>query len=194
MQKVKITAFILCLALCFSACGAKEDKNAGEDLKQKITNQKKADMRKPGTKTDDVAAEDVQPSRAKADLTDEASIRAFLTGEWGFTDLETGEDYATVTFAEDGSLTFTRLSDQASCTGTIGFERNYTGEEECPDYFNLTLNGIEDLVGEDLSIEPDESCDTSGKFYIGSGETEDYLFLNEIGNGDTWISLEVFFY
>ena len=192
MRKVKITAFILCMALCLSACGAKEEKNAGEDLKQKIANQKKADMRKPGTKADNATAEDVQPSHADADLSSEDAIRAFLAGEWGFTDLETGEDYATVTFAEDGSLTFMRLSDQASCTGTIGFERNYSGEAESLDYFNLELNGIADLVSDDLSTEPDESCDTSGKFYIGCGETEDYLFLNEIGNGDTWISLEVF--
>ncbi|MCR5268942.1 MAG: hypothetical protein K6E16_10550 [Lachnospiraceae bacterium] len=179
------------LAACFGGCGDSEPESGRDDLKQKIAEQK------DGNNTQKTEAEAVSDTPetpqnlVEADLMSEDAIRKFLAGEWAFLNTETGEDAATVIFQEDGSLTFTRLDDQATCTGTISFQREFAKPEENMDYFRLQLSGLKQFAADDDYVQPSDEDETSGKFYIGCGEEEDYLFLNEIGNGDTFISLRV---
>ncbi len=121
----------------------------------------------------------------------EAAIREFITGEWKLLNRDTNEDYASMVFAEDGSCTYTRLEDNASCTGKIYFEKS-TEKGGNPDGFRLELNGIGDFIDVQETNSALTNSETSGNYHIGIGEGRDYLYLAEIGNGDTEISLSVF--
>ncbi|WP_026668988.1 hypothetical protein [Butyrivibrio sp. AE3006] len=156
--------------------------------------------------TDDAGDESMETDSANSDGTDnEASnssgtetvslktsndINAFVAGEWTMLNNDTGEDFATLTFKENGDLSFTRLSDGVSCDGHIAFEKS-DAEGENPDKYTIHLDKIGDFLPEsDQGI--DDSADTSGLFHIGIAEGKDYLYLTELGNGDTWISISVF--
>ncbi len=114
-------------------------------------------------------------------------IKAYLAGDWTLVNRDSGEDFATLSFENDGTLTYTRLKDGASCTGTIEFERNSV-EGEIPDKYSLKMNKLDAFMGDQGSMSSADTAETDGIFHIGIGGGTDYLYLSEIGNGDTLIS------
>ncbi|MCR5509309.1 MAG: hypothetical protein K6F34_11575, partial [Lachnospiraceae bacterium] len=55
------------------------------------------------------------------DLISGKEILACISGDWTLFDRETGEDHGTLSIGADGSFTFTRLSDNATGSGTLSF-------------------------------------------------------------------------
>ncbi len=169
----------------------------------------------------DLKISDSQDTPTSINIDTEAATRAFIAGEWKLLNRDTNEDYASMVFTGDGSCTFTRLEDNVSCKGRIYFEKD-TREGGNPDGFRLELNGIEGFTdGEPSTVQEgsdrvtvlasdrtksdnklssleetqgsaEQDSSTSGIYHIGIGEGRDYLYLAEIGNGDSEISLSVF--
>lgn len=188
--KNSVLLAVLLLAMALTACGGKDEKDnaAVSALKDKLAKQQEDTKDQSG----DVQQEEETPSNIiSIDFKSEEEILAFLAGEWAFLDRETGEDFATITFHEDGTLQFTR-SDERSSPGSICFEERYAAQEGMPYQFRLTLNEVKNVVPEDVAEYADDVDETSGTFHIGCGVDTDYLYLTEIGNGDSMISCYVF--
>ena len=125
------------------------------------------------------------------DLSSEDLIREFIAGEWTMIDRNKREDFATLSIRSNGSFDFTRLKDNASGYGKIYFDRSLSSEDEEPDSFRMEFDSLDELVPADrLNYEGSQGpFETGGIFHVGIGEERDYLYLKEIGNGDTMISL-----
>ncbi|MCR5733340.1 MAG: hypothetical protein K6G22_01925, partial [Lachnospiraceae bacterium] len=115
---------------------------------------------------------------------------ACISGDWTLFDRETGEDHGTLSIGADGSFTFTRLSDNATGSGTLSFEYNLANKGDEPDGFRMDFDDCRQLVPEDMELYGNEG--TGGVFHIGTFGNEDYLYLKEIGNGDSVVSAYVF--
>ena len=188
-----VLCIALLLAMCLCACGGKDNDHAAVDaLRDKLSKQQ--EKTDPGKQQTDTQQEDAATSEKTVaiDFDSEEEILAFLDGEWAFLDRETGKDFATIDFHADGSLKFTRLSDEKSSTGRIIFEERYGAQEGMPLQFRLQLNESKDVVPEDVAEYTEDISETSGTFHIGCGADTDYLYLTEIGNGDSMISCYVF--
>ncbi len=178
------------LSLTLISCGKNETKDSSlDDLKKKIADQQGKEQ-DDGAK--DTKEEAPQDAAVNVDCSSEDEIRAFLAGEWTFLNRENGEDFATIAFEEDGTLTFTRLSDHKSCGGQIFFEERYGAEKDTPPAFRLKLTGMREVLPESALDYAEDEDETGGTFHIGCGPDTDYLYLTEIGNGDTMISYYVF--
>ncbi|MCR5302570.1 MAG: hypothetical protein K6E49_09060 [Lachnospiraceae bacterium] len=116
-------------------------------------------------------------------------ITFHITGEWTLFDRDTGSDYGTLTIKEDGSFEFTRLSDNATGKGTVSFEYRRSEDDET-DGFRMDFDDCKDLLPKGVELYGDEG--TSGIFHVGTFGNEDYLYLKEIGNGDSIVSVYVF--
>ncbi|MBR6155493.1 MAG: hypothetical protein IKQ27_00925 [Lachnospiraceae bacterium] len=123
------------------------------------------------------------------DVSTDESLREFITGAWYFADRNDGKDYARIVFAEDGTCTFERLSDKLSCSGKIAFKNLYSDPGDAPDGFEISFdnipNGFLPKGSSSMAVDQDS---TGGVFHIGQAAGTDYLYLEEIGNGDTFIS------
>ena len=176
---------------------ANELEGAEPEQTETSTTEKPSEAAEPNDEKDSVgeAAEpnDEEDGAGDADirLQSDAEIKAYIEGEWTLVDRDSGDDFATIVFGDDGSLKYTRLSDGVSCDGQITFEIS-DKEDEIPGGYTLKLTAISEFMKEqDLANEASDS-QTSGIFHIGIGAGEDYLYLSEIGNGDTPISRIIF--
>ncbi len=123
-------------------------------------------------------------------LETEKDILTYLAGTWAFTDQETGEDYASLTIRENGSCTFERDGADAVCDGTLTFQPLMADASDAPDGYRITFEEIPDEYMEGYQFYG--SVESSGLFYTGRSAGEDYLYLEEIGNGDTFMSVSLF--
>lgn len=126
----------------------------------------------------------------KIDLGTKHGIRSYLEGDWSLLDRDTGEDYGTLSLRKDGSFEFTRLSDKAEGSGKISFEYNHSEKGDEPDGFRIDFYDCKELLPEGYELYGDEG--TGGIFHIGTFGNEDYLYLKEIGNGDSVVSMYIF--
>ncbi|MCR5250705.1 MAG: hypothetical protein K6E50_08885 [Lachnospiraceae bacterium] len=128
----------------------------------------------------------------------EADVLRFLAGEWKLADKMSGKDYAALSFSENGELRYERLSDGLQISGNISFQDGdygFLAGDGRVDRFSLTLNDIpEEAFADSPGYVAFTAGDvsTSGVFYLGRSEGEDYLYLQEVGNGSTFISENVF--
>ncbi len=190
MKRKSFAIFLVCLMSASLLAGCA--KSTDSDLKDKIENIGED----AGSKEEGGAAEDDRDVTAdhaaefNADLTSEKGILAFLSGDWTLFDRKTGEDHGTLSIGEDGSFTFTRLSDKATGSGTLSFEYNLADKGAEPDGFRLDFDDCRQLVPKELELYGNEG--TGGVFHVGTFGNEDYLYLKEIGNGDSVVSVYVF--
>ncbi len=154
-----------------------EEKSGGEE--DDSGNDKKSGSKEPDEKTD-----------TTVDLTSEQGIISYLAGDWTLLDRGTRKDYGTLKIDKDGSFEFTRLSDKASGTGTLSFEYSRSEKGEEPDSFSMKLEDCKDLLPEGTELYGDEG--TGGIFHVGTFGDKDYLYLKEIGNGDSVVSMYIF--
>lgn len=121
------------------------------------------------------------------DYSDPDSILAFAAGKWTFVDLETGNEYARIRIKEDGECEFERLDTGRKCDGTILFDEylddNFPGVHR----YEITLGNLIDTF--DCWTDTDTSA---GRFMIAQGAGYDYMYLEELGNGGSNISYQVF--
>ncbi len=180
MRKSFLT-IIICLvsASLLAGCGASADSKP-IDRPEEV---------KEDNKEDD-AAKDEKKESLTVDLTSEKGIISYLAGEWMLLDRKTDEDYGVLAIKDDGSFEFTRLSDKAKGSGTLSFEYSRSKKGEEPDGFHMSFDDCRDLIPEGTELYGDEG--TGGVFHVGTFGNEDYLYLKEIGNGDSIVSMYVF--
>lgn len=188
MKKTTFGFVAFCLLICILPAGC--GKTADTDLSDKLQNAVKSEEGKDQTKTEKEDSDRKQEKNKKIDLKTEKGIRSYLEGDWYLLDRDTGEDYGTLSLKKDGSFEYTRLSDNAKGSGCMYFENTVSEEGEAPDSFRLEFAHCRDLVPAGMELYGDEG--TSGIFHIGTLNDEDYLYLKEIGNGDTVVSMYVF--
>ena len=200
-KSIKIfTCAVLAGSMAIAGCGKKTIREFGDTLVELD------DTTQNNENNNDAAAENVDgPDDAKeedlnlngkelsrdVDLSSEDVILEFLSGEWTMINRDTREDFGTLRIGTRGTIDFVRTEDDASGYGTIGFTHAVAAEDEAPDRFELEFDDMTDLIPKE-ALPPGEdvvSNETSGIFHIGIGEDKDYLYLKEIGNGDTMISL-----
>ncbi|MCR5591524.1 MAG: hypothetical protein K6F73_08320 [Lachnospiraceae bacterium] len=179
-MKRKSLAALICM-LCLAGCSGKP-----------ADTQKPAETEKPAVSSDtaenDIKENDSAEQKREADLGSEEGIRRFLAGTWTLLDCDDGEDFGTLSIKADGSFEFTRISDGACGKGTLSFTNLLSEEGDAPDGFNLEFSDWGKLaLAEDIY-----SNGTGGSFHIGSFPDEDYLYLKEIGNGDSAVSMYAF--
>lgn len=169
-----------------STGSASFDEHAEEDKDIKDQKEEEADE-------DDLNLNGKEVSH-KIDLSSEDVILEFLSGEWTMLNMDTREDFGTLRIGSRGTFDFVRTRDDASGYGTIGFSHLIAGGDEAPDRFTLEFDDLRDLVPEGAlpAGEDPVTNETSGIFHVGIGEDKDYLYLKEIGNGDSMISLYAF--
>ena len=173
--------------MLIAGCGKAADTGSADKLqvaKGFGENKEKSESEKKdaGKKSED--------DKADIDLTTQQSIRSYLAGDWSLLDRETGEVYGDLSIEKDGSFAYTRLSDNAQGSGKLCFENTMTKEGEAPDGFRLEFDDCKALVPDNMELYGDEG--TGGIFHIGILGDEDYLYLKEIGNGDTVVSMYAF--
>lgn len=189
------------MTLCAAACGndaPKKDEPAAQSSSTESDSGAEKDsegnLGALGKKDQDKKNEDNKPEESEEQLQDitisfstEDDIKKFLAGEWKYIFPKTGYEYATVIFEEDGTLTLIRDYDGTSCKGKISFSTN-NSDSPSPDAFSIELKNIQNFLPESKREPVTMDTETSGDFYIGTGAGQDYLYLEEIGNGDTWVS------
>ena len=184
------TVLILCGSLFTGCLGFGEKAPDKEDKEQK-------------SKTEDTGSlknkkEKKKKEKKQADASDRVSlatkeeILSFLAGEWTMLDRDTDEAFALLTIEKDGRFDFVRNEDGASGNGTLTFE--HTGQEEgdLPDSFRLGFRNMEDLLPAGVETYGESDYETGGMFHIGQSPGKDYLYLRELGNGESMISCYVF--
>ncbi len=170
---------VMLLAGCAGSSGGDQNdrpENAKENSKEDKEEKKKKSKKKKDEQT--------------VDLTSEEGIISYLAGDWTLFDRETGEDYGTLSIQKDGSFDFTRLSDKAKGSGTLSFECSRSKKGEEPDWFVMDLDDCKDLMPKGTELYGNEG--TGGIFHVGTFGNEDYLYLKEVGNGDSVVSMYVF--
>ena len=188
MKKKAFTVFVAGLVSCVMiiGCGSAAD----TDLAEKLQAAKKYEETKEKAGSENKDAEKKPENEEKIDLTTEQGILSYLAGDWSLLDRDTGADYGTLFIRKDGSFEFSRSSDKAVGTGTLsfGYLRSEKGEE--PDRFSLDFDDCQKLLPAGVETYGDEG--TGGVFHVGTSGYEDYLYLKEIGNGDSIVSMYLF--
>lgn len=194
----KVSVCILVLALFLSGCADKSEQmdisgveqerkslgdssNGGRIVKDKVSEpDKDSDLNLNGREVSRVV-----------DLSSEDVILEFLEGEWTMINRDTRDEFGRIKIGSHGTFDFVRTKDKASGYGTIGFTYFAAKEDEAPDQFRLEFDDMSELIPAEALIPGEDKAagETSGIFHIGIGEDKDYLYLKEIGNGDTMISL-----
>lgn len=192
MRKIFLT-FISCLvsAALLTGCGASADSVPADGPENVNVSENNKDD--DAGQNDDKAGPLKEPDENKDaayDLTSEEGIYSYIAGEWTLIDRRSGKDHGVLAIKDDGTFKFTRLSDKAEGSGTFSFEYSLSKKGEEPDRFRMELDDCMDLLPEGTRLYGDEG--TSGIFHIGTCGDKDHLYLKEIGNGDSVVSMYVF--
>lgn len=157
----------------------------------------------PENKTDELSKETGDGEKEKKtsdasyiDITSKEEVNRFITGKWRLVDTVGGGEFATLVIYDDGRCEYDRDSDNFLVEGNFAIKPHQTydaGKDELVDDefytgFDLSLLDIpEDFnpPGQDYYTVDDESVD--GNFHISRGDGYDYLYLEWVGNGDSYI-------
>ncbi len=183
MKIRSLTALSACLAACVLLGGCKK---AGDTTVS--AQQERPDN---AVTTQEAPEDDIKPVSQETQEKPEAKLSSlYLTGSWTLFDRKTGRDYGILAIEKDGSFDFTRLSDEAVCSGTVSFDISPSDKGEEPGRFSMDIKDCKDLLPEGYELYGDEG--TSGIFHTGTFGNKDYLYLKEIGNGDSVFSMYIF--
>ena len=121
------------------------------------------------------------------DHTSEKALLEFAAGEWILTDEASGEDYGVFTIAEDGSCEFKLIGENDVCKGKLSFKNDFHPEAKILNRYELGF----DLIPESFNVTT-AIGNSSGYFHIAQSVGEDLMYLEEAGNGASYIAYEVF--
>lgn len=182
---------LLIVKLC--GCGGKADNSAPADKAAELKDF--AEAAEESDKKPEVPDNNLNEEKedAKIGLDSEKAIISFLAGDWTLLDCDTGDDCGKLSIKEDGTFVYLRLSDNVSGRGELSFGHSMASEKEEPDEFRMEFDSIEEFApGVEFYSDYGSAESTSGIFHIGCSESVDYLYLKEIGNGDSAVSMYVF--
>lgn len=195
-MKNRLLALLLigCMTFSLTACGG-EEKSSSKKKKAEVTEEEDEEETGDEESADD-APQETEESEAPAgdggivevSLSSDKEILSWIAGEWKMVDPWSGDDYVKVEIGQDGSCKWTRLYDQAVCSGDISFDKVYP-VGETPDECVLNFKDFKDWMPQADADGYYMDFSTSGIFHLGSGADRDYMYLSEIGNGDTWASI-----
>ncbi len=193
MKKKTLSKVLIWLmsAMLLGGCG---DSNV-EPATSETSEQTQENTQAPAT-TENAGKEETNPEASDtekelvANLTSEQGILTFLAGDWTLYDRDNKKDFGVLSIKEDGKFEFTKLSNNAKGSGTLSFTRSRTKDGEEPDWYSMVFDDCKELLPEDYEFYGVEG--SSGVFHVGTTEDEDLLYLKEIGNGDTIVSMFVF--
>ena len=200
MKKKTITSvLVICIGAALFGCGkttTTEETDPIVEVTEAPTEQKPDEIPAVVTEVAEKTGVDT-----KLDITSKQAINSFMNGDWRLTDTVTGEEYATLTISGSKECIFTRDTDGYSLLGTFDVSRHefYDAEKDelisDDEYtgFELTFDGLNETYKLPASWDycPAEETAT-GNFYISRGDGYDYMYLNWIGNGDSFIFSDVF--
>ncbi len=180
--RIIFASLLVCLLL--SSCST-----LGSGSKDKEEKDKGAKACETVSKTKETKP-DRKKKSAQVDLSTKSGILAYLEGDWTLYDREEGNDLGILSIKKDGDFSYKRLDNGAKGGGTLSFDYLSGKEGEEPDGFRLSFDDVKDLLPEGTMIYGDEGC--TGLFHVGAFGDEDYLYLKEIGNGDSVVSMYIF--
>ena len=192
---------ISCLILTLTACTKNEEPDEDKTVQEEDTDRsvdKKKDKKKKKTEY-----EQEGESAASVDITSEKAVMSFISGEWKLVDTLNDKEYATLKIDENGTCTYTREFDGVTLEGTFKISRHETYDHEKDklvkddEYtgFELSFSGMDPVTQIDIpqmNIYPCDEETTSGVFNIACNHLFDYMSLEWIGNGDSYIFETVF--
>ncbi len=181
-RSLHIIFISLLISLLLSSCNILGSSSKDKDDKDKKTSSEESVKEKKKTK------KEKEPSAP--DLSTEAGILAYLEGDWTLYDRENGNDLGVLSVKADGDFQFKRLDKDAKGGGKLSFDYISGQKGEEPDGFSLAFDDVKEFLPEDYTIYGDEGM--GGLFHVGAFGDEDYLYLKEIGNGDSVVSMYVF--
>ena len=186
-MKKRLLMILLALScsFCIGLSGCAGNAEGSDTLQEEDENEDDEDA--DGPEDEDKEDKTSEVSITELDYSDPDSILAFASGEWTFVDLETGNEYAQINISNDGECEFSRLNTDKKCSGTILFDEylddNFPGVHR----YEITLGDLIDSFG--CWTDTDTSA---GRFMIAQSAGYDYMYLEELGNGGSNISYQVF--
>ena len=121
------------------------------------------------------------------DYSSRASVLEFAVGEWKLVDKETGTAYGKLNVYDDGTCEFYDMQNEITLDGSMAFTIPYGSFINRYYGYELTLSGLE--AAYDTWTNKDTS---SGIYRFAQTVGRDYMYLEEIGNGQSSIAYSVF--
>ncbi|WP_029318921.1 hypothetical protein [Butyrivibrio sp. AE3004] len=172
---------------------SKTDK-AQEDSSQPGESQEENAKAEDAKNSDEGESQDYADAQEVNCPTSEKELFSFMEGEWDFVNPVTLSDYGHIEIAEDGTFTYGYTGKDETCSGEFISNHLYKGEKDVPLSFTINVSGIDKIsfVDTDYYV-PDDGKDTSDtKIYYGSCDDEDFMYMEETGNGDSFIGSVLF--
>jgi len=135
----------------------------------------------------DYVNEPAEITCTEIDYHSDKSVMSFLKGDWDLVDVNSGTVYGELKITKKGECSYTYLPTRATCQGTIEVYEEYDAALSGIHSYKISFDGLQDSFGCYL-----DSDSSSGRFRITQAEGRDYLYLEEIGNGGSFISYDVF--
>lgn len=190
MKKSLMNSIIVILMLSFTLAGCGKDKKQDASIKDEAGNL---------TETGRTEEADEGADSAGAqfiDITSGKDVNDFIKGEWRLMDTVGGGEFATLVIYDDGRCEYDRDTDDFLVEGAFSVKQHQTYDADKDELiddgiytgFELSLYDIPNDFNPPKSdrIVPDDET-TDGIFHIARGEGYDYLYLEWIGNGDSYI-------
>ncbi|WP_029200556.1 hypothetical protein [Oribacterium sp. NK2B42] len=171
--------------------GAKTQSYSGSKTGSESKSGSKADSGSQATESDSTTKSDLETLKVPAS---EKDLFTFMSGEWNLTNPVTHEDYAHIEISDNGYFKYGYTGSDERCTGVFTPDHQYMGEENVPLSFALSVSGLDKMTFPDTGyLAPDDGYDsTYAKLYYGNCDGEDYIYMEETGNGDSFMSSVLF--
>ncbi len=177
-----LIAATLC-AMALTGCGKKKEIG---DIAGKFGNVEKEE---------DGESEEQDKGKTEVDITSKKSVTNFIEGSWTLIDTTNCDEIGTLDIEEDGKIVYTNKFKDKSADGKIDIKKHQTYDPKRDDLkdddaytslvISLEIDPAMAFSGGTESFSDEE--ETDGTFYIAAGDGYDYLFMNWIGNGDSYI-------
>ena|GEM_PF-948069 len=140
---------------------------------------------------------------ALVDISSGEEVMEFLSGDWRIYDTIGKVEYGTLTIRDDGDMSFLRDDVKKPLKGSFSPVRHQTYDAKADELkddkeytgFELYFKDIPDDYDPGMDFDnwenPKEEYST-GKFYIAAGKKYDYLYLEWLGNGDSYTFTHIF--
>ena len=177
-------------AMCIGLCGCTDSGNTSRGTIDDVRDDETAET----TPADTPAAPDIiDPNfdvyTQDLDYTSEKALLEFVSGEWYLADKKSGKDIGVLTIGTDGSCEYIRIGGSEACKGSFGFKHDYYKRTEGLDQYEITLKDLPQEYTEGKSVMLSGS---DGYFHIAQSAGQDYLYLEETGNGGSELVYCVF--
>ena len=211
MKRKIVALFMTCTlgATLLTGCGdiasafSSDDKEDVDENADDESDKKDSDKDAKDGKTDDSsskASDEKEDDSKDNDGSDaeglkvpesEEELFAFMEGEWDFVNPVTLEDYAHMEIDDKGSFVYGYTGSKESCTGEFVANHLYV-EEDVPLTFTVNVSGLDGMTFEYSGYVVEDEDSSDGKIYYGSCDGEDYIYMEETGNGDTFAGSVLF--